>query len=184
MPLPELPATRIFPIVMVRDPVIRLQSSYFFQRRRFESGVDNRTTRLAGENDLAGYLRGLLAMEGQSMARNFASVRLAGAVPGSPDRLRQRAFEALKVLPFVGVVERFDLSMRVLEQWLKPHFPSFRVLPAWQNPADIAGTPSSERLDSIREAVGDSLYREVVAANRIDIDLHRAASRQIAGLAK
>lgn len=184
MPLPDLPATHVFPIVMLRDPVIRLQSSYLFQRKRFESGFENRTTRLAGENDLAGYLRGLLAMERQSMARNFASVRLAGAVPGSPEQLRHRAFEALNVMPFVGVVERFDLSMQVLERWLAPHFPNFRVLPAWQNPTDIASTPPAERLDSIREEIGDNLYREVIAANRIDIDLHRAAHRQIAGAPK
>ena len=179
MPLPDLPATRVFPIVMVRDPVIRLHSSYLFQRQRFASGIDHRTTRLAGENDLAGYLRGLLAMERQSMARNFASVRLAGAVAGTPVQLRQRAFKALEVLPFVGVVERFDLSMQVLEQWLAPHFPDFRVLPAWQNPTDIASTPTPERLDSIRKAVGDGLYREILTANRIDIELHQAATRQI-----
>ena len=118
------------------------------------------------------------------MARNFASVRLAGAVPGSPDQLRHRAFEALRVMPFVGVVERFDLSVQVLEQWLAPHFPNFRVLPAWQNPTDMAKTPAAERLRRIREEVGDDLYRQVVAANRIDIDLHRAASRQIAGAAQ
>ena len=179
MPLPELPRTQVWPIVMVREPVIRLQSSYLFQRARFQSGFDDHTTRLAGENDLAGYLRGLLSMERQSMARNFASVRLAGAVPGSPEQLRQRAFEALRVLPFVGVVERFDLSMQVLQEWLAPHFPKFRVLPVWQNPTDKASTPTAERLNGIRQVVGDDLYRQVVAANRIDIDLHQAAIGKI-----
>ncbi len=180
LPLPELPATRVFPIVMVRDPVIRLHSSYLFQRKHFESGFESLTTRLAGENDLAGYLRGLLAMKQQSMARNYASVRLAGAVPGSPDRIRQRAFEALRIMPFVGVVERFERSMQVLEQWLGAHFPDFRVLPAWQNPTEQATTNPAERLAGIREEVGDDLYGQVVAANRIDIDLHRAATRKIA----
>ena len=161
MPLPELPATRVFPIVMVRDPFIRLQSSYLFQRERFASGWYNKTTRLAGENDLAGYLRGLLDMKKQSMARNFASVRLAAAVPGSPDRLRQRALEALKLLPFVGVVELFEQSMQVMERWLAPHFPGFRVQPAWQNASDQGSTPLSRRLADIREEIGSDLYDEV-----------------------
>ncbi|MDE0000421.1 MAG: hypothetical protein OXP09_21360 [Gammaproteobacteria bacterium] len=179
MPLPKLPATRVFPIIMVRNPVIRLQSSYLFQRKRFESGFHNRTTTLAGQNDLAGYLRGLLEMKRQSMARNFSSVRLAAAVPGSPDRLRQRAFKALKLLPFVGVVELFDQSMHALERWLAPHFPGFQVLPAWQNASDRSSESLSDRLAGIREAIGGDLYRELLAANRIDLDIHRAASREI-----
>ena len=180
MPLPKLPSTRVFPIVMVRNPMIRLQSSYLFQRQRFEAGFHNKTTCLAGENNLAGYLRGLLEMDGQPMARNFASVRLAAAVPGSSEQLRQRAFRALEMLPFVGVVERFDESMRVLENWLTPHFPKFRILPTWKNTTEQAGTSQSQRLIDMRKAIGDSLYRELVAANQIDIDLQQAATRKIA----
>ena len=180
MPLPKLPSTRVFPIVMVRNPMIRLQSSYLFQRQRFEDGFHNKTTCLAGENDLAGYLRGLLAMNRQPMARNFASVRLAAAVPGSPEQLRERAFRALELLPFVGVVELFDESMRVLESWLAPYFPEFRVLPARQNTSGQAGASQPQRLAEMREAIGDDLYRELVAANQVDIDLHQAAIDKIA----
>ena len=184
MPLPELPATRIFPILMVRNPVVRLQSSYLFQRERFESGWHNKTTRLAGKNDLAGYLRGLLDMKRQSMARNFASVRLAAAVPGSPDQLRQRTIKALKLLPFVGVVELFEQSMQVMEHWLAPHFPGFRVLPAWQNPTEQRSTPLPERLANIREEIGDGLYDEILTANQVDLDLCEAASLNIRKMTK
>ena len=184
MPLPRLPATRVFPIVLVRNPVIRLQSSYQFQRKRFAAGFDRKTTRLAGENDLAGYLRGLLAMRQQSLAHNFASVRLAAAVEGSPERIRQRAFEALERLPFVGVVERFEQSMQVLERWLEPHFPGFRARPAWRNAADTAGVPLAERLDNMRAEIGNDLYDRLVAANRVDLELHEAASRKIDETAK
>lgn len=184
MPLPELPATRVFPIVMVRNPIIRLQSSYLFQRKRFAAGFDRKTTRLAGENDLAGYLRGLLAMHQQSLAHNFAAVRLAAAVEGSPERIRQRAFEALERLPFVGVVERFELSMQVLERWLAPHFPGVRARPAWRNAADVAGVPLAERLDGMRAEIGNDLYDRLVAANRVDLELHAAASMKIDATAK
>ena len=180
MPLPELPSTRVFPIIMVRNPMIRLQSSYLFQRQRFAAGFHNKTTCLAGENDLAGYLSGLLAMNRQPMARNFASVRLAAAVPGSAEQLRQRAFRALQLLPFVGVVELFDESMRVLASWLAPHFPKFRILPAWQNTSGQAGASQPERLTAMREAIGDDLYRELASANQVDIDLHQAATEKIA----
>lgn len=179
MPLPQLPSTKVFPIVMVRNPMIRLQSSYLFQRQRFAAGFHNKTTCLAGENDLAGYLSGLLAMKLQPMARNFASVRLAAAVPGSPKQLRQRALGALELLPFVGVVELFDQSMQVLQRWLAPHFPEFRVLPAWRNTSDQANTSLRERLTRMRKAIGDDLYQELVTANQIDIDLHQAASVKI-----
>lgn len=179
MPLPKPPSTRVFPIVMVRNPMIRLQSSYLFQRQRFAAGFHNETTCLAGENDLTGYLRGLLAMNKQPMAHNFASVRLAAAVPGSPEQLRQRAFRALELLPFVGVVELFDQSMQVLETWLAPHFPGFRVLPAWQNTTDQAGAYQPQRLTGMRDVIGDDLYQELVAANQVDIDLHQAATGKI-----
>lgn len=179
MPLPELQNTRVFPIVMVRNPVVRLQSSYLFERKQFDSGRQTITTKLAGRTDFAGYLHGLLEMKNQSMARNYAAVRLAGAVPGSPEQLRQRAFKALKLLPFVGVVERFDRSMMVLERCLRPHFPKFQVLPAWQNATAEVSTSLSERLDQIRNEIGNDFYREILSANRIEIDLHKAASRKI-----
>ncbi len=184
LPLPDLPATEVFPIVMVRNPIVRLQSSYRFQRKRFASGFDNRTTRLAAENDLAGYLRGLLAMRQQSLAHNFASVRLAAAVEGSPDQVRQRALAALELLPFVGVVERFGQSMQVLQRWLAPHFPGFRARPAWRNAAEDAGTPLAERLHGMRTEIGNELYDRLLAANRVDLELHEAATGKIDAMAK
>lgn len=178
MPLPKLPETEIFPIIMVRNPIVRLQSSYLFQRQRFESGFEDRATRLAGQNDLAGYLRGLLK---QGRATNFTSVRLAAAVPGSVKQIRQRAFRALQVLPFVGVTEMFEQSMKRMELWLAPHFPAFRVLPTWQNASDQAEKPVSERLAEIRREIGAGLYAEILEANRLDIEVHEAASRMIGG---
>lgn len=179
MPPPRLPDTRVFPIVMVRNPMVRLQSSYLFERKQFASGQHTITTKLAGSTDLAGYLQGLLEMKTQSMARNFAAVRLAGAVPGSPDQLRERTIEALELLPFVGVVELFDRSMLVLERRLKPLFPSFQALPAWLNASEEVCTALPDRLDRIRREIGDDLYQHTLSANRIEVELHEAASEQI-----
>ena len=175
MPLPNIPTATIFPIVFVRHPLIRLQSSFAFERQQFHCGRDTISTRLAAMSDFSGYLRGLLAMKNHSLAHNFNAVRLAAAVAGSPDQLGLRAFRALDMLPFVGVVELFERSMLEMERWLRPHFPRFKALEAWQNATRETRTPPSERLDQIRKEIGDDLFDQVTEANHIDIEVHKAA---------
>ena len=179
MPIPELPGTTIFPIVFVRHPLIRLNSSYVFQRSQFQEWIDNVTTRLAQERNFAGYLEGLLDLKKQSLARNFNAVRLAAAVPGTPEQLKQRALRALEALPFVGVVERFSQSLLVLQHWLEPHFPGFQAPPAWLNASPSSAVSPKERLADIEEQLGASLYGRVTEANQMDIEVHRAALRKI-----
>ncbi|MDE0273925.1 MAG: sulfotransferase family 2 domain-containing protein [Gammaproteobacteria bacterium] len=179
MPVPELAATTVFPIVFVRHPLIRLNSSYVFQRSQFQEGIDNATTRLAQERNFAGYLEGLLDLRNQSLARNFNAVRLAAAVPGPPEQFKQRAMRALEALPFVGVVERFSQSLVVLQHWLEPHFPGFQAAPAWLNASLSSAVSPKERLADIEEQLGASLYGKVTEANQVDIEVHRAASQKI-----
>ena len=179
MPLPNIPAATVFPILFVRHPLTRLQSAYFFQRQRFNAGVDKMATRLAAHSDFAGYMKGLLTRKNNSMARNFTAVRLAAAIPGPTDQLEQRALQALSILPFVGAVELFNRSLRVMEHWLRPHFPGFRADPVWRNATHGQPRSMSNRLDQIRDELGPQLYEQALQVNHVDLLVHQAALARI-----
>ncbi|MYF10973.1 MAG: sulfotransferase family protein [Gammaproteobacteria bacterium] len=182
MPLPNIPATTVFPILFVRHPLTRLQSAYFFQRHRFHAGIDKMATRLAAQSDFAGYVSGLMARQNNSMARNFTAVRLAAAVPGPTNQLEQRALSALNTLPFVGSVERFNQSLSVMEHWLRPHFPGFRADPVWRNATQGQPRSMSDRLDQILDDLGPRLYEQALQVNEADLLVHKAAMARIEAL--
>ena len=179
MPLPNIPAATVFPILFVRHPLTRLQSAYFFQRQQFQTGVDKMATRLAAHSDFAGYINGLLARKNNSVARNFTAVRLAAAIPGPTDQLEQRALQALNILPFVGAVELFNRSLRVMEHWLRPHFPGFRADPVWRNATQGQPRSMSDRLDQIRDDLGPRLYEQALQVNQVDLVVHNAALAKV-----
>ncbi len=179
MPLPNIPAATVLPILFVRHPLTRLHSAYFFQRQRFHAGVEKMATRLAAHSDFAGYMKSMLARKNNSIARNFAAVRLAAGIPGPTDQLEQRALQALNILPFVGAVELFNRSLRVMEHWLRPHFPEFRADPVWRNATHDQPRSMSNRLDQIRDELGPQLYEQALQANQVDLLVHKAALARI-----
>lgn len=159
-PVPDVPGVRVFPVVFLREPIARIVSAYRFERHQ---DADTLGARLAREHDLAGYVRARLAMPRDRQCRDFQTHRLAGFVPGEGVEL-ERALAALRTLPFVGIVERFDASLARLAA----------LLPDELALSD-AGAAHSNRTEGGSERLDDGLRELLDGANRGDAALYAAA---------
>ncbi|HEY3637431.1 MAG TPA: sulfotransferase family 2 domain-containing protein [Rhizomicrobium sp.] len=169
LPVPQLDGIEIFPIIFLRHPIDRLRSAYEFERRQNASTAG---ARLAKAHDLAGYLRELLKHPRNRQVRNFQTYRLSLNEPKSRGTELQRAQGALENLPFVGVVEDFDESVRRLAELLQPKFPDFKIWNAHRNTASGRDASLGRRLESVNQTLGDDLYDELCKANQDDIELY------------
>jgi hypothetical protein len=171
LPAPILDGTVVFPIIFVRHPIDRLHSAYVFERAQ---RADTAGARLAKEHDFAGYLRELLKPQRRRQARNFQTFRLSLNEPHGSGTDAERAAQALNNLPFVGLVEAFEHSIKRLESLLRPLFPKFRAVNVEKNSVRLRTTSLEERLAAIERELGTQFFEELCAANDDDLKIHRA----------
>lgn len=172
-PLPVVEGVEIFPVVFLRHPLDRIRSAYSFERKQ---ASDSLGARLAKQTDLAGYIRSRLDTPYDYQCRNFQTFRLAKLTAGPKVAELDRAVAALHQLPFVGVVEYFDVSMARLEALLRPHIPHFRAAHAHRNATGEGDLPLDGRIDALCKDLGASLFEELLEANMKDICVHHAAT--------
>lgn len=174
LPVPVLPGRKVFPVIFVRHPLLRLRSAYQFERRQ---DAETKGALLAKSTDLAGYLTALLDDPKMRQARNFQGFRFAAGTPGPAAHEARRARETLAALPFVGLVEAYDESVERLGQLVRPLFPDFRAMALHENAtsADRAATVA-DKLDALRGEIGPALFDRLVAENALDLELFERVS--------
>ena len=170
LPLPEI-GRKIFPILFIRHPIDRLKSAYSFERKQV---ADTFGANLAKAHDFVGYLRELLAHPRNRQARNFHTSRLACNEPRANGPEIERALRTLAALPFVGLVEDYEGSLKRLQAALEPLIPDFKSVVVHANRTQEKPEPLEAKLAAIRAQIGPALYDELAAANADDIRLFEA----------
>ena len=177
-PPPRRAGWSFFPIIFLRHPLDRILSMY-----NYEKGQDEDTpgTLLAKMHGLAGYIKGRLKAPGERTIRNYQTWMLGQrrAPVDDPDGQLEAAVHAVQKLPVVGVVEEFETSIRQFNDWLAPHFPGLEMVAAHHNRSRKPGTTLGERIQRIREAIGDSLFRRIERNNKLDLELYRLARQRL-----
>jgi hypothetical protein len=100
-PVPQIAGVQIVPVVLLRDPVDRIHSTYHFERQQ---QADTKGAQLAKTHDLMGYIKARLAISGDRQCRNFQTARLASMIPGPQNEL-SRAIEAAHHVQRLGVLD-------------------------------------------------------------------------------
>jgi hypothetical protein len=172
LPPPAFEGVRPLPIIFVRHPMDRLRSAYEFEVRQTD---ETDGSRLAKSTDFAGYLKARLSWPGDRACRNFQTMRFAQWLAPNDGEELERALRAVRELPFVGLVEAFEESMRRFADIASPLFPSFRPFEARANVSRDASASLEQRLQAIREELGP-LHAAVEEANAADLALWRAVA--------
>lgn len=171
--IPKIPGVKIIPIFFFRHPVGRIQSAYNFERKQ-ESDAPGAVK--AKELDFPDYLAWRLASTTMTSVANFHAYRLKDFKKETYNResqyLRPRALQALKQLPFVGLVERFDESMVKYGELIKPHFPDFDIIAARANTNSNPDASIRARLKSFEDTIGRSTFTNLMQLNAIDLELY------------
>ncbi len=166
LPPPDLEGVEFFPIVFVRHPIDRIASAYAFECK--QEG-DSFGAVLARNTNLAGYIDVRLSLVSDRQCRNFHVARLAQMYEKEDGNEFTHALLALNTLPFVGMVEKFDLSINRLCDWLSPNFPDFYAFSVEENVTRDLSIPLEQRLEEIRLEIGEVCYSYLLEANSADL---------------
>lgn len=177
LPPPRLAEVTLTPVIFLRHPLDRIASAYSFEAQQLDDGFG---ATLARNTTLRGYIKVRLSMESDRQCRNFQTDRLAGFLGDDEGTERERALRAVEELPFVGVVEKFDRSLRKLERVLdKRGFSGIRLRSARRNVSRGRADSLGARLERMAHELGDEVFEELARANSDDLAVYRAALARI-----
>ena len=179
LPVPRIDGVAVFPILFVRHPLDRIKSAYEFERKQDATTVG---ALIAKEQDFAGYIRSRLAVRNDRACRDFQVARLSMAALAAEGSELAKALAAVEQLPFVGLVEAFAASAQRLQQLVQPMFPAFQSFDVRANVTAARHDRLEERLEEIRQELGQETFRLVMEANQEDMTFLYAKIREAYGL--
>jgi hypothetical protein len=177
---PPLPHKNCLPIVFVRHPLSRAHSVYKFTRSDFSQPFADTAQNLG----FSEYIEwGLSKRPGSIVIRDYQVVHLSAASWRDGNILKTAANksdldEACALLSdwcIAGVVEQFQLSIQTFQAMYGPRFPGLEFKPCWENATCQQVIPLHERVEHLREMLGETLYCDFMAANELDLALHMHA---------
>jgi hypothetical protein len=177
-PVPLARGYLFFDWCFLRDPVDRLRSTYDYFRQRPADG--DPLSDAANRLEFGAYIRGLLERFPEQVDNPQTNLLANGAAdretfPSDFEPALRRMLETV----FLGVVDLYEQSvaagryrMRALFPWLDFAQPAANVS------GGLEGSLASRRA-RFREAVGRSVYHEVIRLNTLDFRLLRAARAEV-----
>jgi len=181
LPLPELEGTRLMMIFMMRHPIERVQSVYNFERKQKHAKTPGAVH--ARKMDLEEYIEWRMRPDVGETIRNFHTIRCLGAQERvRTDRINEEIFaqaeKTLRSIEMIGLVERFDESMVLFEENLRPFFPEIDLSYRIQNVGQSGKTSRAERIDSLRLNLGETVNDLLVKNNSWDLKLYDIACEE------
>ncbi len=176
--VPPLPKGdfEVFPIVVLRDPISRVMSAYLFEWQKQINADKPRGT-------LSDYIQDKFDNPRANAIEDFQTIRLAvtDADKRTPflnrhdELILNDAKRFIASLPTFSLVEDFETSMTLLENYLKPHFPGMFFSNQVRNTTQDTSVPMHERHEKIRDLIGTDSYEELIRRNQLDIKLYAYA---------
>ncbi len=174
-PLPEHETLLCIPVYFLRDPIERVVSVYNFERMQPESTPGSRE---AKRRTLTEYVEWRLTPGVNRTIRSYQTAYLAGAHRFPPDQEVgpehfERALANLRSsTTLIGLVERYDDSLRRIEQSLRSYLPSVCLRIGKQNVMNPKAAAEKQRDAHTLLAPVLEQLRE---SNRYDLALLEAA---------
>ncbi|HZU25611.1 MAG TPA: sulfotransferase family 2 domain-containing protein [Bryobacteraceae bacterium] len=176
-PRPAAAGFEFFDICFVRHPLDRLFSQYSFLRK---PGVSDALVEEAKAMDLAAFLSFLLRQHPEYASNAQTALLLHQGDRSSLSAEDARAAGSLvREISIIGTVEQFDESLMLAEYTLQPWFPDLRLHYAPQNVTNSQTMSFDERLAFIRARCGETLWRQLLDANALDVALWNEASAEL-----
>lgn len=169
LPVPEFDDIEVLPVIFVRHPIDRIASAYSFEKKQ---GADTFGSVLARNTDLKGYIETRLSLPHDRQCRNFHANRLASNFRHLTNE-ESASIKALEVLPFVGLVEKFDRSLQMLSEAMIEfglEVLTFRALK--QNVSQDGKLSIAEKLDELKAKLGVQFFEEISKQNQIDLEIY------------
>jgi hypothetical protein len=177
LPLPRIDGVIFHLLMMYRHPLERVTSVYNFERA--QTWADTLGARFARKHSLRDYVLWRMQPEIPPTIRNF-HVYCSLSRPVQWARLftdvdLDEAKHFARVLPLLGIVERFDESMASFRKSLLPFFPSISFEYEAQNVRQKKGETTEQRIERLRDEIGGDAFDLLVERNCLDLELYQYA---------
>ena len=179
LPVPNDQSITYLPVTFIRRPEIRIRSVWRFQRSRDDQHPE---TLLAKSHPFKDWIQYYLKSRNGAFLTNpqalLYAFRYDERTRVNNPEIRERAFENVERVPFVGIVERFVDSLKIFEALYQENIPNFKVndIP-WLNATSDNLDPQKE-MEEIEDILGRGLLENLREHNRIDIELYETCIRK------
>ena len=163
LPIPIVPQTRLWAVTMIRHPIDRIRSVYDFEHKQ---DADTLGARKAKELDFPGYVEWRLEYDHQ--VKNFQSFKFTHQ--DEPTRA-EYAIRNLKSFYFVGLVEQAERSIKRLSRQLHEDLGVSALVTERKNVTQTLGSTLDERIELVRQRLGNDLFETTWEANKEDLRL-------------
>ncbi|MGC1550155.1 MAG: sulfotransferase family 2 domain-containing protein [Rhodanobacter sp.] len=178
---PPLPHSNCLPIVFIRHPLLRAYSVYQFTRKNADLPFSD----IAQTMDFKDYIeRWVLRKEsGSIVIRDYQVVHLSDASWRCDNILDanadgndlDQACQLLSEWGVAGVVEHFELSIKVFQAKYGPMLPNLEFFHCWENATNCDDATIDDKVSRLRDMLGESLYDAFMDANQLDLALYNHA---------
>ena len=170
----------LFPIIFARHPIDRIASMYRYEKIQRGNEWEYK---LARTSSMRQYIQARLDRINDVQCRNFHCNRLAELYRSSNKLERSDltlAQNTIKILPFIGIVERFQSSLDVLRYQLE-RITSLRAHlgETQENATFNLSTPLDIRLEQIKHEIGSELFEELIKINQDDLLIYELIARKL-----
>jgi hypothetical protein len=181
--LPEIPAVHFLPVYLLRHPLERVRSVYDFecQQRGSTPGA-----KAAKEKNFRDYVQWRMQPDVPRTIRDYQTLYLAGhhGPCSSADVVSKyfaRATAHIESGALVGLVERYDESMVVLEEALREYFPAIDLSYVAQNVSKAKSGATADDAGPTEQILAQlgSVARRVIDENSFDLALYRTAQAHL-----
>lgn len=164
----EKEGIKVIPIIFVRHPIVRIHSAYIFEREK-QRNLNTLGTVIARNTTLKGYIEIRWFLPNDRQTKNFHVARFSDLFYEDDGDGLTKALKALERLPFVGLVEEFEKSVKKLEDLLRCYFPEFKASIICENVQFDPSISLEERLNLIKKEVGEEFFKKIEIANKEDL---------------
>jgi len=178
-PLPVIKGTQLLTIMMFRNPIERVTSVYNFERK--QTNASTAGAKYARDHDLREYVLWRMRLDVPPTIRNFhiyrsisASVNWRKEVTEGDLISSMRFVDSVQLL---GLVDRFDESMVLFEDELRPFFPNIDLSYRLQNAGQKMDVSCEKRIERLEHDIGEEAFKKLVGSNIYDIELYSYARK-------
>jgi len=169
---------RFHTVHLLRHPIERIKSVYNFEKKQLPAITNG--SKKAKELNFNDYVDWYMEDKSPATVRNAQTIFLSGKGP-SPSEMESKfilAQEYIKQSYLIGIVDRYDESMVVFEDYLRQFFPDIDLSYIRQNITDEnINSSMNEKISSIMNSLEKNIQKKVEDNNIFDMKLYEEAGR-------
>jgi len=174
-PIPKENFIDFIPILFIRHPIDKAFSTFNFTRLQLEKGHGRLETK---NMTLEEYFQWHIKSNDRLVLDSQLQLLSDKTLKTLPERVSS-ALENIKNCAILGVVDRFDESMVVAEEFLKNYFKDIDLSYVIQNISKDRTGNLSQRLETAKEQISNELMNELTKKNNNDIKIYEFANAEL-----